>query len=255
MNSADRCTAEPISQLRLERYALAELPAAEHVRVEQHLSACAACRHDFEQLRASQVELPPLPAVVPQLNELPAAVQRIVLPARGGRSRGEGTRRALPLRTRWALGAGATLTLAAATLLALRAQLIAPLDPIGGDGGPVVKGGELALELVGERGGAIAHDPSTFVPGDRFAVLVTCPPSRPLYWQLVVYQGGEAFFPLAAHEPLRCANAVQLPGAFTLTGTAPARVCLALSAAPIARDSLARTLPDPHACTTLAPAQ
>ena len=251
--SAAACTAEPISQLRLERYELAELPASERDRIERHLAACAGCRHSLAQLRADRIALSPLPATLPQLNELPPAARRIVLPARAS---GPAATRA---RVRWALRVGAGLALAAGALLALRVLPDAARGPSGEHGAPAVKGGELAFELVRERAGDVARDPATFADGDRFAVLATCPPPAAPYWQLVVYQAGEAFFPLEPVEPLRCGNAVQLPGAFTLDGTAPARVCLVLSDAPLPRSALASSapeaLPAAHACKVISPAR
>jgi hypothetical protein len=259
------CTTEPVSQLRLERYVLAELPDAEHARVEAHLAGCPACRQCLDELRASEPVLRPLPAATLQLNELPPAAQKIVLPTRLARERGA----AGPPRSRaprvsaarvWRVAGG--LALAAALMLALRAGLQGPpLDggeQTGRDSGRAVKGGEIALQLVRERGGDVARDPRTFSHGDRFAALVTCPPSSVtgVHWDLVVFQVGEAFFPLTATDTLRCGNAVSLPGAFALTGSSPARVCVALAASPLDRDALRRgegTLPEQHACTTVSP--
>ena len=221
------CTAQPISCLRLERYALAELPAAEHAAIEAHLAGCAACRQALHELRSSEVTLRPLSARAAR------PPYRLVVRAAGG------------------------LALAAALLLAVRAGLTGPHEQNGEHGGQAVKGGELALELVRERGGDVALDPRSFMPGDRFEALVSCPPNGPVYWDLVVYQGGQAFFPLSAQQALHCGNHVSLPGAFMLTGDAPATVCAVLGPAPLARSELARasadSLPPPHACTTVLP--
>jgi hypothetical protein len=249
------CTSEPLSQLRLERYALSELPAAEHARIDAHLARCPACRQCLSELHASEPALRPLPAALPQLNELPEAARRIALPARHARS-GVLARPPAAIALRVAGG----LALAAALLLALRAGLQTPppalRDANGGDGGRRIKGGQLALELVRERGGDVARDPRTFGGGDRFAALVTCAPRAAPHWELVVFQGGEAFFPLDREQPLRCGNRVSLPGAFVLTGSAPANVCVVLGGAPLDRRVLGRgpdALPAEHACTTVAP--
>jgi hypothetical protein len=252
------CTSEPVSQLRLERYALSELPAADHARVEAHLARCPACRQCLLELRASEPVMLPWPQelVRPQLNQLPLAAQRIELPARGPLRTAPS-----PLRTRLrasrALRAAGGLALAAASVLALRAMLqSSPQDANGSDDGRAIKGGELALELVRERGGDVARDPRSFASGDRFAVLVTCPPPASAHWELVVFQAGEAFFPLDSTQPLHCGNRVSLPGAFTLTGAQPAQVCVVLDAAIIDRATLSRgpdALPARHACTTVTP--
>ncbi|MGH7293845.1 MAG: zf-HC2 domain-containing protein, partial [Polyangiaceae bacterium] len=61
-----RCTAEPISWLRLERYHLGELRGAERQAIADHLAACeacAACLARIEQDDAVALPvLPPLPA-------------------------------------------------------------------------------------------------------------------------------------------------------------------------------------------------
>jgi hypothetical protein len=48
--------------------------------------------------------------------------------------------------------------------------------------------------------------------------------------EVTVEQGGEVFRPL---EPaaIRCGNRVPVPGAFSLSGSAPVRVCVSLAGA------------------------
>src|SRR6476619_6611196 len=104
------CISEPISWLRLERYHLGQLDAAERARVAEHLLACPACGACLAHLAAGDaVALPPLKVV--------------------------------PLRP-WArlrptLGA---LAAAAALLVVSRAAL-----PLGGELGTRVKGAEVAF--------------------------------------------------------------------------------------------------------------
>ena len=88
------------------------------------------------------------------------------------------------------------------------------------------KGGELTISLVRDRDGAIKHNPEVFISGDHFKVLVTCPPGEELYWDLVVIQNDEHYFPLGPAAVLNCGNRVGLPGAFTLSGPGDAIVCL-----------------------------
>ncbi|MBM4319692.1 MAG: hypothetical protein FJ125_06975 [Deltaproteobacteria bacterium] len=103
------------------------------------------------------------------------------------------------------------------------------------------KGGELALALQRERAGAVVNDPARYLGGDRFRLLATCPPAEEeLRWEVVVFQGGEAFFPLSGGQRLRCGNAVPLPGAFRLTGSGTATICLIAGADLPSRGSLAR---------------
>jgi hypothetical protein len=224
------CISEPISWLRLERYRLHELPAAEQDEVERHLHSCSACNACAARLDETAV-LPPLPPK----REKPARV------------------RAMPLR-RLAL-TGAALAAAAALLLVLN-PFSPGLDP------PrrtlTVKGGELAIGLVRERAGNIAHDPSVFAAGDRFKVLLTCPPTMQPFVDVVVFQGGHAFFPLHAARIAQCGNALALPGAFALDGTADVLVCAIASE----HEELQRTtfdskgraaLPKLSVCETLAP--
>ena len=239
------CTSQPISHLRLERYVLQELPVPERASVDAHLQSCPACRGSLQELRASEVVLPPLPAPgSPALGRVPAELPE----------RSEPRNRARVVR----LGAiGSGLALAAAALLGLRALLDqTPQPSAGGSAGTAVKGGEIALQLVRERGGDIAREPHAFSEGDRFAAAVTCAPPARVHADLVVYQAGETFFPLAAAE-LHCGNLVQLPGAFALTGQAPADVCVVLANAPIDRSRLSaarpETLPEPHACIVVQP--
>jgi hypothetical protein len=111
-----------------------------------------------------------------------------------------------------------------------------------------VKGvGEVVLGVVRERGGAIRHDARTFAPGDRWKIVVTCPPAAAAWVDVAVYDAGQIDHPL---EPARigCGNRVVLPGAFALTGDRANRVCVRIGAA---------AAPDrgqpPDACVTLRP--
>jgi hypothetical protein len=232
----DACTAEPISFLRLERYLLEEVAFAERARIAAHLAECAACRACFAELRASDVQVPPLPAAL------------VPGPRRG--------LRALPLRR--SLAFAAALAAAAMVLLSLRSALDEPALRSPPSRLPAVKGGELAIELVRERGGDIAREPDVFREGDRFEVLVTCPPGAAAHWDFVVFQAGQAFFPISAEGLLQCGNHVPLPGAFRLSGRDPATVCVILDTrSPIDRARLAadqaRALPATSKCRVIAP--
>jgi hypothetical protein len=200
------CVSTPVSWLRLEQYAIGELAARDAAAVEDHVAGCPACRGCLDEIEGADIELAALPV--------------------------SATRRA-PDRPwqRWlAWGGGGALVAAAAAVLLV--VLIGRGD--GADAGSVpgqrvaIKGGDLAIELVRESGGAVAYDSATFVSGDRFEVRVTCPPrGGDSEIEVVIDQGGERFFPID-RAAIRCGNRVALPGAFRLTGERPATVCVVL---------------------------
>jgi hypothetical protein len=221
-----RCSSVPISHLRLERRLQGDLAPLERFRVDQHLRRCEACRACFEELRREVVVLKPLP-------------QPLLAPD---------ARRS---NHRWT-SIGVALSAAAAFMLWMRSatETSPELPPAR----VAVKGGELALELVREPRGERARDAGRFAPGDRFEGVVSCPPGARRHWQVVILQAGQAYFPFTPSELLTCGNGITLPGAFALDGSDPARVCIALSDAPLSRERLARSeLPEQSACVTLVP--
>jgi hypothetical protein len=217
--SAARCIGEPVSWLRLERFAAGEREGA----IATHLDACAACRACLDEIAADAVVLPRLPAVVD----------------------------APPSRwIRWLFGGGAAALAVAAVILLVIARRGATPE-VASDAPTAhvaVKGaGTVVLSIVRERDGAIAYDPATFRTSDRLKVRVTCAPGPSIWTDVVVYQPG-ASYPFAAVE-IPCGNEAVVPGAFRLDTAAPAKVCVALSvgAAP------ARPAPGQLACAPLAP--
>ena len=222
------CIGEPISWLRLERFGLGELPASERAAIEHHLAGCELCRACFSAVETAR-ELPPLPA--------PAKLRR-------------------PAGFSWPVWAGGfAAALAAALLLFWK-----PADD-SGHAVPAahmhVKGGELALELVrrDEQGRQLAAD--RFEPGDRWKILLTCPPALQPHVDAVVYQSGRAFFPLDPQRLPGCGNRIALPGAFRLDGGDPALICVAVAETePVARDAIGRgpaALPKLRVCARVAP--
>lgn len=198
------CIGEPISWLRLERHALASRPDR---GVDDHLAACPACARCLADIRGSQIELP-----------------RLVVPATAPR------RERRPW-LRWVVPATA---LAAAALIAL--VVIPRRDSDGGGGdewleGPKVrvKGvGVVELGLVRERDGTIRNDVETYAPGDRFKVVVTCPPEGDVWIDVEVRDNGAIDRPLApAHTG--CGNRVVVPGAFSITGDRPNQICIRIA--------------------------
>jgi hypothetical protein len=188
------CTREPISWLRLERYALGELPGVEHSEVSRHLAECPACNACF-----ARIEHDP----VPQLTFLEVAAGR------------RAQRRGL----RWTAWVGLASAAAAAFLLMRPAS-----EPLPG-ARLHVKGGDFALEVVRLDAENRAQEATHFDPADRFKALVTCPPAWRGAVGIVVYQAGKTYVPLSVRVFDECGNRRPLPGAFKLDGDARALVC------------------------------
>jgi hypothetical protein len=224
MNAAD-CT--PVSWLRLERYMLGELAAGERDDVAAHLASCARCRACADRVASdARRELPPLPAVVPTAAPSPS-------PARAAVSRWPWKIRPRAFALAAAIGAfGLVLVLRPG---AQREQALV----VHGPRVVAVKGGDVSIELVRERGGSIAWEPTSFAPADRFKVLVTCAPPLQLHTDIVVLQSDGAAFP---GEPaaISCGNRVPVPPAFSITGPGDATICVGLDpSGPPSRATLA----------------
>ncbi len=203
--ASPHCIGEPVSWLRLESMALGDHDAT----AVAHLAACAACRSCMDEIRADLVALPPLH-----------------VPERGARA----ARSARPAWLRWAIPAFGLAAAAAIALLVVRPH---------GDGAEAdarvatVKGvGEVVVDLVRDRDGAIGIGATTSRAGDRWKLVVTCAPGAAAWIDVaVVERGGHAApdYPLSpAH--VACGNRVVVPGAFELTGPRPNRVCAVLGA-------------------------
>jgi hypothetical protein len=201
---AARCTSEPISWLRLERYHLGEIRVEERVAIEQHLAACPACAACLERIEQDEaVALPALPARAP----------------------------AKVVRMRWPVQAVAvvgTLAAAAAVVLAIRGA-----HPVDGERptlpGTRVKGDAIAFTLVRDDAGRIEGTEGTYREHDRFKAIVTCPASMSAAggaFDVVVYDTSGVSFPLEPAGAIACGNEVPIPGAFRLTGPGDETVCL-----------------------------
>ena len=224
------CIGEPISWLKLETFAL----GAPDPAIASHVAACPVCRQCLDQIRGDVVALPPL--AVPARS-----------PSTGGR-----------WRRRWLAPAFAFAAAAVVLVIVLRRP-----PPTGGEVATVppgivdvvsiasIKGiGEVTLELVRERAGAIRYDASSYAPGDRWKVVVTCPPgavAQMMSIDVSVADGATTDHPLAPAQ-LPCGNRVVVPGAFTVTGARNNQVCVSVAAAPDAGAADAGT-----ACLTLHP--
>lgn len=217
---------EPISWLRLEHYHLGELPPGEHSHIQAHLHDCPHCSAMLAEIEDDARTLPPLP--LPDASPAQPWYRRlsILLPAVAG-----------------------PVLVATVALILVLPPVISPELP-----GPRVayKGGELAIDLVRERAGAIKQSPKAYKDGDRFELLVTTPPGQHT-WDLVVLQQGQAFFPL---EPGSVSGGNrQVVGAFVLTGPGAADVCVVVGEDLPARSELeargAEALAEDAACVTL----
>jgi len=185
------CIGEPVSWPRLERFAL----DARDAEVAAHLAACPACAHCLDGLRTDVVALPPL-----------------VIPQRA------------PRRLRWI--APAMAFAAAAMILVV---LVRRGDGPERESSSVrVKGiGFVTLGLVRDRDGVVRDDVATFAAGDRWKIVVTCPPSASgaVWIDAAVFDAASVDYPLAPTE-LACGNRVIVPGAFTITGARANLVCV-----------------------------
>jgi hypothetical protein len=222
------CIGEPVSWMRLERYGLGELPAAELATIREHLAACPACGECFARIELGR-ELPALPPLA------------------------AGSPRARPRAEWWGWLAVASAA-AVALLLVARTQPDVALP--GSHLRAPAKGGDFAIELVRIDAQNQLRDATHFTPSDRFKVLLTCPAPWLGHADLVVYQDGRAFFPLAPQLIESCGNRRALAGAFQLDGASPASVCVALARSVIDRNRLAQgaqALPELSLCTRLEP--
>lgn len=212
------CIGEPISWLRLERFAL----AGQDAQIRDHVAACAACRQCLDEIQRDVVALPPLPAIA-----------------------------ARPRRRWWTLSLPIAGALAAA---AIALVVLRPRDTAHENATQVKGIGEVVVDVVRERGGIVREDVHTFAPGDRWKVVVTCALDKTAWLDVGVVEDGAhaADYPLAPAQ-IACGNRVVVPGAFRITGDKLNRVCVHVATSAAARPmALAPGDPD-VACVTLRP--
>ncbi len=212
------CIDTPISWFLLDKCLSGELEALEEKRVEHHLENCHACLASWDEVQTTTRELRPL--VVPESESLAERLRRWLWPA------------AL-------VPALAMLVL----FVVIGRQQTSELGTSQGQGG-VVKGGNSAFSLLREHHGDVTADPTVYMSGDRFRMLVSCAPPQSPAWDVVVYQDDEAYFPFAANQTIECGNEVAIPGAFRITGSSPVTVCLLMGESPPTRDWLATSSPE-----------
>lgn len=208
--SALSCIGEPISWLRLEQFAIARKDSA----IASHVEECTACKQCLEEITGDLVALRPL--VVPEAK----------------------TARAW---WKWAVPAMALAAVALVVVVIVRPRGESVREDV-----VVVKGvGEVVLGVVRERGGVIREDVRSFAPGDRWKVVVTCPPSASASVDVAVTESGasRSDHPLMP-ATIACGNRIVIPGAFFLTGSNRNRVCATVTSAGGDRGT---------ACVTIAP--
>lgn len=200
-----RCIGTPISWPRLEAHALAPRDAA----ISDHLAACPACARCLAHITEDAIALPPL-----QLAP--------VVPLHATRT---------PRVRRWVAAATAIAAAAAIAAIALSRR---PAPPVEAAPRVAIKGvGEVAIELVRERAGDIRRGARSYLPGDRWKIVVSCPPGATalLAVHVTIADGATVDRPLPAAR-IACGNEVALPGAFSLTGGAANRICVAVEGQP-----------------------
>ena len=203
------CIATPVSWLRLEQHVLVR-----DADVEAHVAKCEACRACLDEIRGDAVALPPL--VVPAPKPKKSAWWRA-----------------------WAVPALALAGAAAIAVLVLRPKPEAREDVAR------IKGiGEVLVDVVRERGGTLTDSARTFRPGDRWKVVVTCPPDAHASLEVEVRDRRGVDHPLPP-AALPCGNRVVVPGAFELTGHDANRVCVRVASPEGGGDGIA--------CVTVSP--
>jgi len=211
MNDRRTCIGEPVSWLRLERYKAGELDAKLAGEIAKHLEACPVCAECMRQIEAD--EATPLPSL-----ELPERKA----PAK------ESTGKVIPFaraRGRFGVILGG-LAVAAAAMLGVGRGGFLGTNTVDRPSSPRVKGGDVVFSLVRDDGVRIDDSAGVFRDGDRFKVVVTCPPTLHASFDVVVFDDGGASFPLALVPSLACGNEIPVPGAFRLTGSTEETVCV-----------------------------
>lgn len=206
------------SWLALERYALGELPDAQREQLEAQLIDDALARDCLAQIRSDVRTMPPLPAL-----KTPEKQQKQTW------------------YSQWRL-TGVLVAMASLALLLLLPKLEGESGMLRVEQHEGLKGDGVAISLVREHAGSVALEPLRFTLEDRFKVRVTCGATDPRVADVVVYQAGEASFPLQP-QTIRCGNHVVLDGAFRFDALSPARVCVVLSKTPQSRALLQTTAP------------
>jgi hypothetical protein len=219
--TSPRCTGEPISWLRLERYHANELSPEARGTIGEHLASCPACAECLARIeRDEAVVLPALPSAARERSE----------PAKRSAAN-----KVVPLFSPAVKAAIGGLAVAAAVAVGIGRGAWKPPAPGQGEIAEAtrvrVKGGTVAFTLVRDDSERIEGAHGVYRDGDRFKVLVTCPPGYGASFDVAVLEAGasQAAFPLGSPPSFACGNEAPLPGAMRLTGSARETVCVAWS--------------------------
>lgn len=214
------CNGTPLSWLRLERYVAGDVEDAERSVIAAHLAGCPACRGAADMITNDRRSLPALPA-------RPKSLARV-------------------------------LKIATGVALAASLAFVVGRSPRKEELGDGVKGqgdGQgIGFVLVRDDESVVADAAGTYNDGDRWKVLVTCPPGMRTTFDVAVYENGDPSFPLEPIRDLACGNGVSLPGAFRVTGHTRLTVCLVWGDAP-ARPALRNGPSAASHCKVLEPAR
>jgi hypothetical protein len=195
VTSAMTCIGEPISWLKLETFAITP-DARRDAAVRDHVAACPACKQCLAEIERDVVALPPLAVVAKK-----RPWWHFAMPA-----------------------LGLAVAAAAILLLVIRPHGAAPRP----SNQVAIKGvGVVVIDVVRERAGTIRQDVRTFQEGDRFKLVITCPPDHTAHVEVSVRDEGthQLDRPLGPAD-LVCGNRVVLPGAFSVTGHSANEVCV-----------------------------
>jgi len=116
------------------------------------------------------------------------------------------------------------------------------------------------LSVVRRSASGRALEPDRFAAGDRFKLLLTCPPPLRGPVRVRIFQAGEVNEPIPPQALASCGNRRALEGAWQFDGAQPLDVCAVfseqLSEAQLASAQTAAALAAlgaPHACAHLEP--
>jgi len=193
------CISTPLAWFVIEQYRAGDLDRAAAAETAHHLANCAACAEVYAYIENDSVSLPPLPVRLGPQKKKRASL-RVPYPIIIGLS----------------AAAGLLFVLLAAPPAALKAP-----SPV-----TATKGGDLAISLVRLRGHIETENPTGFEDGDRFRLLLTTPYEDDIPIEVVVFQGNEAFFPYPTPLTAPPGNHRGVDGAFTLSGSDDALVCV-----------------------------
>lgn len=92
-----------------------------------------------------------------------------------------------------------------------------------------VKGGKMALSVIGSRDNFLKEHPSGYKDGDLLKLSLTSSVQDVVMTEVIVQQGSEIYFPYGDLVEIRAGNRIPLPGAIRLTGTGTVNICVLIA--------------------------